>query len=117
MLEPNDFERLARTKPQQIKTALAPSHGHYGKDELWPMDSSWDGSRLHVRIGDALSGIAGLPSPLISAIDQSTWQAVSVGETCCDLKGGGSVALSIARSPYVGLYQYRYLPEVEDAGD
>src|SRR2546429_9502971 len=43
MLEARDFERLVKTKPQQIKTLLTPNHGPYGRDELWPMDSTWDG--------------------------------------------------------------------------
>jgi hypothetical protein len=116
MLAPKDFERLTKTKPQQIKTALTPDRQHYGRDELWPVDSSWDDLRLHIRVGDTLTGIAGNPSLLTCGSAPSTWHAAAVGEIPCSIKGGGTVTLSIARNPYVGLYQYRYLPEVEDAG-
>jgi Zn-dependent peptidase ImmA (M78 family) len=70
MIEANDFERLAKTKPQQIKTLLSPGHGPYGRNELWPMHSSWDGLRVHIRIGDVLTGMAGNVSalfPLLTA--------------------------------------------------
>src|ERR1700680_1425415 len=58
ILQSGDFERLMKTKPQQIKASLEPSQGRFGRDELWPMDSSWNGHRVHARVGDVLSGIA-----------------------------------------------------------
>jgi len=116
MLEPRDFERLAKTKPQQIKALLEPSHGHYGRDELWPLDGTWNGLRVHARVGDVFTGIGEDPPSLLTATGAVGYRAESVGEARCGLKGGGCVTLSIARNPYVGLYQYRYLPEVEDAG-
>jgi len=116
MIEQQQFERLIKTKPQQIKELIAPPDRPYGRGELWPVDVHWDAQRLHIRVGDVVDGLAENSSSLLFSLGSSRYRAENVGETTCPIKGGGSAMLSIARNPYVGLYKYRYLPEVEDAG-
>jgi hypothetical protein len=115
MLQPRDFDRLIKSKPQQIKALIEPNHGYFGRDELWSLDPSWNGARVHAQLGDVFCGVAGNANSLIVPIGSSSHRAAIVGESACDLKGGGRVTLSISRNPYIGLYRYRYLPEVEDA--
>jgi len=113
MLEKKDLERLSKDKPQRIKISLEPTRRHYGHDELWPAHSSWNGLRIHAGIGDTLTGITDCASSVLSQTGKFIFRASSVGETCCRLKGDGTVTVSVARNPYIGLYKYRYLPEVE----
>jgi Zn-dependent peptidase ImmA (M78 family) len=113
MLPKGDLEKLSKVKPQQIKTTLEPNHGHYGRDELWPAHNSWQGMTVHARIGDVLTGVAGCNSDSLAQIGKFTYRASAVGETSCSLKGGGILNVRVARNPYIGLYKYRYLLEVE----
>jgi Zn-dependent peptidase ImmA (M78 family) len=113
MLPKADLERLSKAKPREIKTSLEPNYGHYGRDELWPTHSTWNGMRVHARIGDVLTGVAGSTSDALKCVDKFTYQASAVGETTCSLKSGGQLTVSVARNPYIGLYKYRYLPEID----
>ena len=116
MIDNVQFETLLkhRTKLPAIKSSLAPCISTFGRCELWPLDEAWNATRVHAQIGDVITGL--VPGcPLVSPIDEQTSQANSVGQEKVAMQCGGNVVLSVSRKEYVGFYEYRYMPEPEDA--
>jgi IrrE N-terminal-like domain len=115
LLDHDRFEKLLTVKPQTIKQALAPTVGKFGRNELWPCHASWHDSHLHVEIGDVITGIKSKPDGILTAMGNGCFQVTGIGNEEVPLLGGGSVQVSACRKEFVGFYQYRYLPEPEDA--
>jgi len=115
LLNQTQLEFLLGAKPQAIKQTLAPSIAKFGRSELWPAHASWNGSHIHVEIGDVITGISGGNEGIVTAVDRACHQASSIGRCVFPLVGGGHVQVSVCRKEFVGFYEYRYLPEPEDA--
>jgi Zn-dependent peptidase ImmA (M78 family) len=115
LLDQTHFDSLITAKPQTVKQGLTPCVPKYGRRELWPADSSWCGLRIHAEIGDIVTGLDKQSTGIVAALDETTFQATAVGDGRFTLVGGGHVTLSVCRKEFVGFYEYRYLPEPEDA--
>jgi hypothetical protein len=108
------LHHLNLKSPQQIKRRQVPSVSWTGRKELWPLASWWEGTNVHLQIGDVVTG---LKSPSLDHFDIGDGCAIAsdVGQLSVVVHGGGSVTLDISRTDYVGMYQYRYLEEPLDA--
>jgi hypothetical protein len=115
LLNQTQLEILLGVKPQAIKQLLAPSVAKFGRSELWPAHPSWNGSHIHAEIGDVITGIGEDATGIVTAVDQTCRQASGVGRCVVPLVGGGQVNVSVCRKEFIGFYEYRYLPEPEDA--
>jgi hypothetical protein len=115
LLDQSQFDGLIKEQPQEIKQAFGPGAGKIGRAELWPAHPSWHGSRIHVEIGDVLTGVESEPSGILTTLSGDCHQATAVGHGRIQLLGGGEVEVSVCRKEYVGFYEYRYLPEPVDA--
>ena len=108
------YHDLTLKQPQQIKRTQLPAISWIGKRELWPLASWWNGVRVHVQVGDVLTGVSAPPIEYFD-LDDGCIVARKPGQCYVDLYSGESIQINIARTNYVGMYQYRYLEEVEDA--
>lgn len=108
------LHQLTLKSPQQIKRRQVPSVSWVGRKELWPLASWWQGTNIHLQIGDVVTG---LKSPSMDYFDIGDGCAIasSVGQLSALVRGGGCVTLNISKTDYVGMYQYRYLEEPLDA--
>jgi hypothetical protein len=114
MITSLQFHELNSKQPQQIKRNLVPTVQWSGRRELWPLAPWWQGTRVHLQIGDVVTGLPTMSSPLFDFCDGYAI-AKSCGQTQVDLGGANVVHLSIARADFVGLYKFRYLEEPVDA--
>lgn len=108
------LHQLTLKSPQQIKRRQVPSVSWIARKELWPLASWWQGTNIHLQIGDIVTGIKS-PSLDFFEIGDECAIANSVGQLSAVVRGGGSVTLNISKTDYVGMYQYRYLEEPLDA--
>jgi Zn-dependent peptidase ImmA (M78 family) len=115
LLNQTHFDSLIAAKPQAVKQELTPCVAKYGRRELWPADSTWHGSRVHAELGDIITGLGKESTGIVVGLDETTFQATAVGHVEFPLVGGGHVIVSVCRKEFVGFYEYRYLPEPEDA--
>jgi Zn-dependent peptidase ImmA (M78 family) len=115
LLDQDQFDALIKQQPQEIKQALASGAGRIGRAEVWPADPSWNGSRIHAEIGDLLTGVKSDDSGVLASLGDNCQQAMNVGCCTVELVGGGQADVSVCRKEYVGFYEYRYLPEPNDA--
>ena len=108
------LHHLTRKNPQQIKRKQIPCVLWEKRKELWPLAPWWEGSTVHIQIGDVVTG---LKNPSLDYFDLADGCAIasSVGQITADLYGGGQINLNISKTDYVGMYQYRYLEEPLDA--
>ena len=108
------LHQLTLHQPQKIKRVQVPSVHWEGRKELWPIAPWWSGGRVHLQIGDVVTGIQ---TPSLDYFDLGDNCAIArtVGQFEATIYGGQQVSLNIARADYVGMYQYRYLEESEDA--
>jgi Zn-dependent peptidase ImmA (M78 family) len=105
---------LTLKRPQQLKRSLIPTESWTGRRELWPISPHWDGSNIHLQIGDVVTGL--VASDIDYFIPCNGYSIASaVGRLSAPIIGGGRVFLNISRTDYVGLYDYRYLEEPADA--
>ena len=72
-------------------------------------------AKKYAEIGDIISGLNPKSSGIVSLLEGNTFKAVSVGHSTFELSDGGEITVSICKKEFVGLYEYRYLPEHEDA--
>ncbi|WP_263365842.1 ImmA/IrrE family metallo-endopeptidase [Edaphobacter bradus] len=107
------LHELTLIQPQRIKRSQVPSVHWRGRKELWPICPSWNGSRLHVQVGDVLTGLVDPPFDHFDVGD-GFWIARRPGDIEVEITGHGRVQISIAREDYVGMYQYRYLEEEDE---
>lgn len=112
LISHREFSRLLRAKPKAIKAKLHPG---VGTNDLWNLDSLWVNTRLHGQVGDVFGGIQPRRSAVLAEAAQDSYVAVAVGEEWVPLKRGGSMTVSVSRRNYVGLYEYRYMSEPENA--
>ena len=108
------LHQLTLKTPQQIKRRQVPSISWTGRKELWPLAGWWNGANVHLQIGDVVTGLASPPLDYFD-IGDSCAIATSVGQISATIFGGATVNLNIAKTDYVGMYQYRYLEEPLDA--
>jgi hypothetical protein len=108
------LHELTLKTPQQIKRRQVPSVTWTGRKELWPIAPWWNGSNIHLQIGDVVTGLDS-PSPDYFDMGDGCAIARSVGQMPAQMLGGGMVTLNVSRTDYVGMYQYRYLGEPLDA--
>lgn len=108
------LHQLTLTTPQQLKRRRVPSVSWTGRKELWPLAGWWNGTNVHLQVGDVVTGLA---SPSLDHFDMGDGCAIasSVGQISATIVGGATVNLNIAKTDYVGMYQYRYLEEPLDA--
>jgi IrrE N-terminal-like domain len=114
LIDSPQLHRLTLKTPQQIKRRQVPSVSWSGRKELWPFAGWWDGTNVHLQIGDVVTG---LTSPSLDHFDIGDGCAIatSVGQLSAQVYGDATVHLNISKTDYVGMYQYRYLEEPLDA--
>jgi len=109
ILNPSDHERLIETTPKDIKTSLA---GNVQYRDVWPLDRFWTNRKLHTQVGDLIIGLKSHCSTgLLTESDQNAYAVRAVGESLLPLATGGNLTVCASRAPYVGFYEYRYMPE------
>lgn len=71
-------------------------------------------ANVHLQVGDVVTGLV---SPSLDHFDIGDGCAIatSVGQISATVFGSATVNLNIAKTDYVGMYQYRYLEEPIDA--
>jgi hypothetical protein len=83
------------------------------KADVWPLSSNWNARTVHAQVGDAVFGLDA-QGGVLSRIDAQRALVVTVGETRARLAAGGYVLIRASKRRFVGLYDYRYLPEPTD---
>jgi hypothetical protein len=114
MISSPRHHELSIKQPQQIKRSIVPEVLWAGRRELWPLAPWWRGSGVHLQVGDVLTGLPRISSPLLEFKDGYAI-ATSCGQITVKLEGDCAVHLSIAKADYVGLFKFRYLEEPTDA--
>jgi Zn-dependent peptidase ImmA (M78 family) len=115
LLDEAQFESLIAVKPQTIKQELTPCVEKYGRRELWAADKSWDGSRIHAEVGDIVTGLSETSAGIVASLEEGVFETSAIGHAQFSLSAGGKITLSVSRKEFVGFYEYRYLPEPQDA--
>ncbi len=59
------LHQLTLKTPQQIKRRQAPAVSWAGRKELWPLASWWQGTNIHLQIGDVVTGLKSPPLGLL----------------------------------------------------
>jgi len=114
LIDNAQLHQLTLKTPKQIKLRRVPSVSWSGRKELWPLAGWWNGTNVHVQIGDVITGLMS-PSMDHFELGDGCAIATSVGQVSATVYGDATVTLNISKADYVGMYQYRYLEEPLDA--
>jgi hypothetical protein len=114
LIDNTRLHQLTLKSPQQIKRNQVPSVSWVGRKELWPLEPWWQGTNVHLQIGDIVTGLKS-PPPEYFDLGDGCAIARKVGHLEAALQGGGSVGLNISMTDFAGMYDYRYLEEPSDA--
>jgi Zn-dependent peptidase ImmA (M78 family) len=101
---------LLRHEPKAIKNELAQQQT---TKEVFQLDGLWDRECVQAQVGDFFTGITGSPDCVLVKVRDGLFTAARPGKVTVALNSGGVAEIKIGRENYVGLYEYRCLPEEE----